>query len=832
MNKITFLIEKTKTSLKYLGSTGVIISLSVMFSAICLMSLLSLSNTISEQVVTGTPREKVGGDVQLWAYNKTDDIDEILTLVEDLKKEGAVKQYAYISSLQNPFYVYSNSMKRYIEKYFVSVKLYEDVKYPLENTIVLSKSGISMNELPKYPNGAIITEGFAKTLGVKVGDEISIAPQNLFNKYTFKIVGLVSKYAGNNSTIFVNKDSISTTSVTYTIFMDGNEEKIKNKLDEFGLIQTVTSTEQRDKEANKMSFALIRGLSIVGLFVGSFGIANSVNAIVTKRKREIGILKSIGFKKIDIMEMLLSEIFVIAVGGSILGIGLGYLFFYYLIDILSISLPGSDALFFNREFSIIEALLSFVVSVVSSILFAFIAINRVAEIKPIYALKDLEFTEKIEEKGKNFLRFIVIAGIFSAISVFLTKSVKYGIGAVALVAVGIVVFSLIFQFIFFLILKIPVRTRNQIELAWGNLKMNYKKVVLPMVAIFIGMFSVLLIGTMIYSSKKYSNDMYRHIDSTDFNFIVKRSTPKDNVVEQKISSFSADVKKSAVFRRVPMKFSEAFPFTDVVSGLQSYDLVEGSLVDEGVILPESVKEMYPIGSTVNIPYLGREVVLPVRGYFQFNQDFIGDSSVFVGLTSIPSESIVVSKATFDKYFSDKFVEESWIYITKAKMGEFTKSISTIDGIFMFSEQNLEDMMNLVMSVLIKFTTSIASLALLAGIILIATVTILDVASKKRDFAILKAIGFRQGEVTTMVIFEYSIMSVITSIFATSLVYGIIVFLRNFGKKIFKINGERFFFDVNGSIMWNVLVIALVMVIVYFVSKNSLKTKPSEVLRYE
>ena len=83
------------------------------------------------------------------------------------------------------------------------------------------------------------------------------------------------------------------------------------------------------------------------------------------------------------------------------------------------------------------------------------------------------------------------------------------------------------------------------------------------------------------------------------------------------------------------------------------------------------------------------------------------------------------------------------------------------------------MMNLVMSVLIKFTTSIASLALLAGIILIATVTILDVASKKRDFAILKAISFRQRKVTTMVIFEYSIMSVITSIFATSLVYGII-----------------------------------------------------------
>lgn len=830
MNKIKFLIEKTKTSLKYLGSTGVVISLSVMFSSICLMSLLSLSNTISGQVETGTSRETVGGDAQLWAYRT--DIDEVLPIVEELKKEGAVKQYAYISAPHDSFYIYSDTLKKYMETYSVNVKLYEDAKYPLENTLTVSKSGINMNELPKYPNGAIVTEGFAKTLGLKIGDNISIAPQNLFNKYTFKIVGLISKYAGNNSTMFVNRNSMNTTSVTHTIFMDGDEEKIKNKLSDFGPVQTATATEEQNKEGNKMSFALIRGLSIVGLFVGSFGIANSVNAIVTKRKREIGILKSIGFKKIDIMEMLLSEIFVIAVGGSILGIGLGYLFFYYLIDILSISLPGSDVLSLNRDFSMIEALLSFAVSVVSSILFAFITINRVAEIKPIYALKDLEFTEKIEEKGKNLLRFIVIAGIFCGISIFLTKSVKYGVGAVALVAIGVVLFSLIFQFIFFLILKIPVKTRNQIELAWGNLKINYKKVVLPMVAIFIGMFSVLLIGSMIYSSKKYSTDMYQHVEGTDFNVIVKRSTPKDSVVKEKIDSFSSDIKKSVVFRRVPMESSETFPFTDVVADLQAYDVVEGSLLDEGAILPESAKEIYPIGSTINIPYLNKEVVLRVSGYFKFNDDFVSESFVFLVQTSVPNPSIVVSKATFDKYFSERFVEESWVGITKSKMGEFTKSFSTVDEILIFSEENLENMMNLVMNVLIKFTTSIASLALLAGVILIATVTILDVASKKRDFAILKAIGFKQREVTAMVIFEYSIMSVITSIFATSLVYGIIVFLRKFGKQLFKINGERFFFDVNGTIMWNAFLITLVMLIVYVVSKNSLKTKPSEVLRYE
>ena len=831
MNKVKFLVEKTKASLKYLGVTGVIISLSVMFSAICLMSLLSLSNTVSEQIEMGTARETVGGDASLMTPSN---MNEVLSVVEELKKEGKVKQYTYLSNPFGSFYIYSESLKRYLGDYFVQINVYEDAKYPLvESSAVSSKEGVTLKDLPKYQDGIILTEAFAKTLGVKIGDEISFASETLFDKYTFKIVGLLSEYVGSYTNVFINKGSIEAVGFIYTIFMDGDEKEIKSRLSEFGNVDTATGTEERIEKGNKMAFGLIRGLSIIGLFVGSFGIANSVNAIVTKRKREIGILKSIGFKKMDIMQMLLSEIFLIAVLGSILGIGIGYLFFYYLVDIISsLSLAGAEAIYLDNSFSIVEALISFVVSIVSSILFAFITINRVAEIKPIYALKDLEYTEKIDQKGRNFLRFLVIAVIFSGISIFLTKSVEYGVGAVALVTVGIVIFSLIFRLIFFLIVKIPVRTRNGIELAWGNLRLNYKKTVLPMIAIFIGMFAVLMIGTMIYSSKKYSTDEYEHVDGGDYNLVVKRHTPKDNLVEEKINSFSADIKKSTtVFRFVPMKYSETFPHTGVMSASEVFNIVEGSLTDEGVLIPEDYKDMLSLGDIINIPYMDREVVLPVKGYYQFDQKNIYESLV-VSETSANSGFLVVTRSTFDKYFSEKFVEESWIGIDMSKMDEFTKSLADMQDGYIFTEKDIENITNLVLNLTIKFTTSIASLALLAGIILIATVTILDVVSKKRDFAILKTIGFKQGEVTSMVIFEYSIMSVITSIFATSTVYGVVLFVRRFGKKLFDINGKRFFFDVNGSIIWNIIIVTLVMLIVYFVSKNSLKTKPSEVLRYE
>ena len=50
MNKIKFFFEKTKSSIKYLGTVAVIISLSVMFSSLCVMSLLSLANTLKDSL--------------------------------------------------------------------------------------------------------------------------------------------------------------------------------------------------------------------------------------------------------------------------------------------------------------------------------------------------------------------------------------------------------------------------------------------------------------------------------------------------------------------------------------------------------------------------------------------------------------------------------------------------------------------------------------------------------------------------------------------------------------------------------------------------------------
>jgi putative ABC transport system permease protein len=77
-------------------------------------------------------------------------------------------------------------------------------------------------------------------------------------------------------------------------------------------------------------FALfLGGIAAISLLVGSIGIANIMIVSVTERTREIGIMKAVGARKRDIMQLFLVESLILgivgAVGGVGLGLGVGYL---------------------------------------------------------------------------------------------------------------------------------------------------------------------------------------------------------------------------------------------------------------------------------------------------------------------------------------------------------------------------------------------------------------------------------------------------------------------------------------------------------------------------
>jgi putative ABC transport system permease protein len=123
--------------------------------------------------------------------------------------------------------------------------------------------------------------------------------------------------------------------------------------------------------------AMLGGIAGISLVVGGIGIMNIMLVTVTERTKEIGLLKAIGAKKIDILTQFLIEAIVLTLTGGIIGIILG--------ESLAVIVSSLLGLPFVFQFSSI--LLAVGVSTVIGVLFGLYPAQRAAKLSPIDALR-------------------------------------------------------------------------------------------------------------------------------------------------------------------------------------------------------------------------------------------------------------------------------------------------------------------------------------------------------------------------------------------------------------------------------------------------------------
>ena len=118
-------------------------------------------------------------------------------------------------------------------------------------------------------------------------------------------------------------------------------------------------------------------IAAISLLVGGIGIMNIVLATVMERTREIGIRRSIGARRIDIVRQFLTESILISVGGGLLGIGFGF-FLSWLI---------ARAAEWKTIVTTSSVVIAFGVSVVVGVVFGIYPAMKAARIDPIEALR-------------------------------------------------------------------------------------------------------------------------------------------------------------------------------------------------------------------------------------------------------------------------------------------------------------------------------------------------------------------------------------------------------------------------------------------------------------
>ncbi len=178
------------------------------------------------------------------------------------------------------------------------------------------------NIVPIDGSGAYVCRRIADEFNLKVGSTVTISPYQTDEKYTLKIVGIISSIS---ESIVVSKDYADANSILYTIgsiYTQTEASQIETN-SEIKTIQTKSEIMGSFDSMMELSTMCIIVLVVAALIMGVVVLYNLGTMSYAERYREMATLKVVGFKDGQIAKLLVSQNLWVTILGIIVGIPVG-----------------------------------------------------------------------------------------------------------------------------------------------------------------------------------------------------------------------------------------------------------------------------------------------------------------------------------------------------------------------------------------------------------------------------------------------------------------------------------------------------------------------------
>ena len=246
---------------------------------------------------------------------------------------------------------------------------------------------------PEKSREVLIGNEVSKALELKEGDKIIINTPKVHGEGSidtnFVVSGVVTTGGKEEDLIFMSIDDISQLVkdknfdvVEYSIEAEQNElSKIVSNISQKDasltpqMVKRVTASQ--DIVLNKLQ-ALVFIVTIIVLFIMMICVSTTMMAVVTERRKEIGLKKALGATNSSVIVDFLGEGVFLGVFGGLLGVVLGYIF----ANRVSISV-------FARKVSFLPLLvpLTIIVCIIITIVASLIPVSKTVDIDPALVLR-------------------------------------------------------------------------------------------------------------------------------------------------------------------------------------------------------------------------------------------------------------------------------------------------------------------------------------------------------------------------------------------------------------------------------------------------------------
>jgi putative ABC transport system permease protein len=191
---------------------------------------------------------------------------------------------------------------------------------------------------------------------------------------------------------------------------------------------------------------------VLALLIGGVGIVNTMQVLLSRRKTEIAMLKTTGYRRVDLYALFGLEAGMLGLIGGVVGAaaatGVSYIV-RVLMQNLGITVP-----FLLDPWTIAGGV---AIGVVTALIFGLMPIVQAANIRPLNVIRDLSESRGVSSVALTIALLVVLSVLFCALAiVILNNDVLLGIGAVYGTFAFLLVLSAFFGMVVLVVSKLPV----------------------------------------------------------------------------------------------------------------------------------------------------------------------------------------------------------------------------------------------------------------------------------------------------------------------------------------------------------------------------------------
>ena len=662
-------------------------------------------------------------------------------------------------------------------------------------------SKLTEGKWPEKPNQVVASKDGAKKLDLKVGDTfkfndqdatlvgIADEPKALLNE-TFYVDGPRESDDGDDSTWLVHvKPGSDATAV--------NKAIVKNvagvqKFDTNDPVTAQTAKQFQDASIKDLigSFDVTKyGLMIFGaiaLLVGVIIISTTFGILLAQRRRQIGLMRAVGASGGYVRRMVLGEAIVLGVLGSLFGIVLG-------IVLSLIGAARTGALWFGLSWPVGELVGEFLIGVLITVLAAFLPAIRATRVAPLEALRPVP---TVEERRKASIARIIVCSLLFLIGVGLSvltfrvdnlASIPVAIGSAILLSIAVLAAAPLYVPSLIKLFGLVIRPFGPTaRLSTSNAVRNPSRTSLTAVALMlaVGLSMTLQIGTA--TMRSTGDRMIEEHFPVDMQISTLPPLDEEPAPDgeqspanaQSGSSKAPDATAGASNGRsgeAPVLPKTALRTIDDLPNVASQLQLESTLADLGdkdkasyesstVVYGAEKDKMSQISDVVSEKLNDDTILVNENSQFRTGEKIkVAGSKGTIELSVVKVSGVLdfsealTTTSTLDRLSDNRQVSAVWMKMQDrtnmtSVMQRLTPLMST-SGVSVNGGFPAAGMLDKILDVILMIITALLGVAVLIALVGVANTLGLSVLERRRESALLRAMGMQKRSLRLMLLHE-------------------------------------------------------------------------------